>query len=90
MRLDIFLKLSRLVPRRLAAQALCDGGMVLVNNTAAKPSKAVSPGDEIEIKRHDRSIMVRVLAIPARKQVSKSEGRTLFEVLKETQTDDLF
>jgi ribosomal 50S subunit-recycling heat shock protein len=90
MRLDIFLKLSRLASQRLAAQTLCDGGKVSVNHTPAKPSKTVHQGDEIEIRRYGRTILARVLAIPAKRQVSRSEAGTLIEVLKETQNDDPF
>ena len=46
MRLDLFLKVSRLVPRRSLAQEFCDAGVVSVNGASAKSSKEVKAGDE--------------------------------------------
>ena len=85
MRLDLFLKASRLVPRRSIAKHLCEIGGIVVNRIPVKASKEIKPGDEIEIKRGERVTVVRVLAIPAGKQVSKSAASTLFEVISNQQ-----
>ena len=88
MRLDLFLKTSRLIPRRSLAQEFCDAGLIKVNGAAAKSSKEVKTGDEIEIKRRNRITRLKVLEIPSSKQVSKQLAPNLFEVLGEEILDD--
>ena len=88
MRLDLFLKTSRLILRRSLAQDFCDDGRVKVNNLTAKSSREVKPDDEIEIKRHNRLLKIRVLQIPKSKQVSRSEATNLYEVISEEVLDD--
>ena len=83
MRLDHFLRASRLVLRRTVAQELCEAGAVSVNGAAARSSRAVRPGDEITVRRRDRILTVRVAAVPATKQVAKSEAAALYELLGE-------
>ena len=83
MRLDLFLKSARLVLRRALANELCDAGLVRVNELTAKPSREVKAGDEIEIKRRSRITKFRVLRVPDKKQVSKQEAPTLYEILSE-------
>ncbi|HAK61357.1 MAG TPA: RNA-binding protein [Nitrospiraceae bacterium] len=65
MRLDLFLKISRLVKRRAVARTLCDAGKVLVNGQSARPARAVRPGDRLTLQFPSRSIELEVLAIPA-------------------------
>jgi ribosomal 50S subunit-recycling heat shock protein len=84
MRLDLFLKASRLVPRRAVAQALCDAGQVAVGGAQAKSSRAVRAGDEIELRRGQRVLLIRVLALPATRQVARSEASGLYEILSDT------
>ena len=79
MRLDLFLKLSRLVPRRTLAQQMCEAGAVKLNRSAAKSAHLVRPGDEIIIRQRGRLTTVRVLDVPA-KQVSKSAALSLYEI----------
>ncbi len=83
MRLDLFLKFSRLISRRNLAQKFCDAGLVKINNLAAKSSREVKPEDEIEIKRANRLTKIKVLAVPDKKQISKEDASNLFEVLSE-------
>ena len=83
MRLDLFLKLSRLCPRRTVAQQLCDAGFVLLNSRPAKPAHIVKPNDEIVVRRRDRETTVRVLSVPAARNVSRREADGLVEVLSE-------
>jgi ribosomal 50S subunit-recycling heat shock protein len=54
MRLDLYLKVSRLIPRRSLAQEFCDAGLIKINGAVAKSSKEVKTGDEIEIHRRNR------------------------------------
>ena len=88
MRLDLFLKVSRLILRRSLAQDFCDANKVSVNNQKAKSSREVKVGDEIEIKKGSRLTRVRVLEIPARKQVAKHEAANLYEILSENAVGD--
>lgn len=90
MRLDLFLKTSRLIPRRSLAQEFCDAGLIRVNNQIAKSSKEIKSDDEIEIKRRNRITRLKVLEIPAQKQVSKQSAASLFEILSEEVTEDEF
>jgi ribosomal 50S subunit-recycling heat shock protein len=84
MRLDLFLKASRLCPRRSVAQELCEAGAVSVNGTAAKSSRTVHAGDEISLRRRQRLLRVRVLALPAARQTSRREAPDLYEILSDT------
>jgi ribosomal 50S subunit-recycling heat shock protein len=80
MRLDIFLKLSRLVPRRTLAQEMCEAGVVKVNGLRAKSAHEVRPGDLLSIRQRGRITTVRVVNVPA-KPPSKREAPSLFETI---------
>jgi ribosomal 50S subunit-recycling heat shock protein len=84
MRLDQYLRASRLVVRRSVAQELCEAGAVSVNGQAARSSRAVRAGDEIILKRRGRILTVRVKEVPSAKQVSREQAQTLYEVVGET------
>lgn len=83
MRLDLFLKASRLCLRRAVAQELCEAGAVLVNGIAAKSSRTVQAGDEITLRRRNRQLTVRVLRLPASRQTSRSDAPTLYEIISD-------
>lgn len=83
MRLDLFLKASRLCPRRTVAQELCEAGAVTVNGAQAKPARNLHVGDEITLRRRNRLLNVRVLALPATRQTSRSESSSLYEIISE-------
>ena len=63
MRLDKFLKVSRLIKRRTIANEACDAGRVMVNGKVAKASANVKPGDVIEIGFGTRSVRAEVLSV---------------------------
>ena len=63
MRLDKYLKISRLIKRRTVANEACDGGRVSVNGAPAKASREVKLGDIIEIRFGARTVKVEVLSI---------------------------
>jgi ribosomal 50S subunit-recycling heat shock protein len=88
MRLDVFLKASRLCSRRTLAQKLCDAGRVSINGSSAKSSHAVKAGDEIVIRRHHKLTTVRVLSVPTARQTSRKEASTLYEILREESLDE--
>lgn len=79
MRLDKYLKVSRLIKRRTVANDAADGGRVTVNGAPAKPSKDVKPGDVIEIRFGARSVRVEVLSVSenARKEDAPAMYREL-------------
>ena len=83
MRLDLFLKTSRLIQRRSLAQAFCDSGLISLNGSPAKSSKDITAGDEITIKRRNRRTSVRVNALPRSKQIAKSAAAELYDIVSD-------
>ena len=79
MRLDKYLKVSRLIKRRTVANEACDAGRVLVNDKPAKASVSVKPGDIIEIQFGTRTVKVEVLQV--QETVKKEEADSLFRYL---------
>lgn len=88
MRLDLFLKASRLIVRRSLAQKFCDAHLVKVNDAAAKSSREIKTDDEIEIKRHNRLTRIKVLQVPDKKQVSKTDAPNLYEIISDEKSED--
>lgn len=89
MRIDQFLKISRLIPRRSLAQEFCDAGRIEVNGSKAKSSKEVTAGDEVKISRRNRRTIVRIDSVPDKKQLSKELAGGLYSVLSEEIVEDL-
>lgn len=81
MRLDKFLKTSRLIKRRTVANEACDASRILVNGKVAKASYDVKLGDEITVSFASRSITVRVTDI--RETTKKTEAFGMYEVISE-------
>lgn len=79
MRLDKYLKISRLIKRRTVANEACDAGRVFLNGKAARASADVKPGDTIEIQFGTRNVKVEVLDV--KETVRKEEAETLFKYL---------
>ena len=79
MRLDKFLKVSRLIKRRTVANEACDAGRVLVNDKTAKASLNVKEGDVIEIQFGTRVVKVEVLDV--QETVKKDEAKELYKYL---------
>ncbi|MBQ3029781.1 MAG: RNA-binding S4 domain-containing protein [Agathobacter sp.] len=79
MRLDKFLKVSRLIKRRTVANEACDAGRVMVNDKVAKASVDVKVGDIIEIAFGQKAVKVRVLDI--QDTTKKDEAKDLFEYI---------
>lgn len=80
MRLDKFLKVSRLIKRRTVANEVSDMGRVLVNNNPAKPAKQLKEGDIITIEYANRKVIAKVLKVPTG-NVSIQESSSLYELL---------
>lgn len=79
MRLDKYLKVSRLIKRRTVANEACDNGRVSLNGQPARASAAVKPGDIIEISFGNRTTRVEVLAVE--ETVRKEEAAELFRYI---------
>ncbi|MGZ8842684.1 MAG: S4 domain-containing protein [Pyrinomonadaceae bacterium] len=85
MRLDLFLKLSRLCPRRSLAQTLCDAGFVLLNGRPSKSAHLVKVGDEIVVRHRNNQTTARVMSVPAARSVSRADAKLLVEIVNETE-----
>ena len=81
MRLDKYLKVSRLIKRRTVAHDMCSAGRVLLNGRPAKPGADVKPGDTLEIGFGSGRTRLKILAV--RDTVRKEEAEALYEMLQE-------
>lgn len=79
MRLDKYLKVSRLIKRRTVANEACDAGKIAVNGKPARASYDVKIGDVIEITLGSRSVKVRVLEV--KETVRKDDANTMYEAV---------
>lgn len=79
MRLDKYLKVSRLIKRRTVANEACDGGRVFINDKAAKASTNVKVGDIITIQFGNKEVKVEVLDI--QDTTKKDEAKELFRYI---------
>ena len=79
MRLDKFLKVSRLIKRRTVSNEACDAGRVLVNGKPAKASLAVKEGDVLEIRFGARTVKAEILDVA--ETVKKDEAKELYRYL---------
>ena len=79
MRLDKYLKVSRLIKRRTVANEACDAGRVVVNGKAARASVSVKAGDIIEIQFGTSSVKVEVLDV--QETVRKDDAKELYRYL---------
>jgi len=81
MRLDKFLKISRIIKRRTVANSACSGGRVSVNSRVAKPGADVKTGDILEIRFGSHMGKYRILSL--QEHVRKESAQDLYEVLQE-------
>ncbi len=86
MRLDKFLKVSRIIKRRTVAKEACEGGRVKVNGQTGKPGRSVSPGDRLEIAFGNRTLEVEIQEVKS--HVPASSAQSLYEVIREEYADD--
>ena len=83
MRLDKYLKVSRLIKRRTVANEACDASRITVNGKNAKASYDVKIGDEISISFGSKLVTVKVLDI--RDTTKKTEAVGMYEIISETE-----
>jgi len=80
MRIDKFLKVSRLIKRRTVANEACDNERVSVNGKVVRASYDVKVGDEIEIRFGERALSVRVLEVV--EHIGKDQAHTMYEEIR--------
>ena len=81
MRIDKFLKVSRLLKRRALAQEACDGGRVKVNGKTVKPSYTVKVNDVVEIGFNSGTVKFKILDV--KETVRKEQAENLYEIITE-------
>ncbi len=82
MRLDKYLKVSRIIKRRTVANDACSGGRVSVNGRAAKPGADVKEGDNLEIRFGNHTGRYRILSV--QEHARKESAQEMYEVLQES------
>ncbi|MEG6617178.1 RNA-binding S4 domain-containing protein [Peptococcaceae bacterium 1198_IL3148] len=82
MRLDKFIKVSRIIKRRTVAKEVCDSGKVLLNQRVAKAGSEVKPGDVLEIQFGNKTLKVKILEV--KENAPAKEAASLYQVLEET------
>ncbi len=80
MRLDKYLKVSRLIKRRTVANEACEQGRVTLNDKVAKPSADVKIGDVLSIRFGEKELKVRVTAVA--EHVKKDDASSMFEAIQ--------
>ena len=80
MRLDKYLKISRLIKRRTVANEACDAGRVLVNGKVARASYDVKEGDVLELQLGSRTIRAKVLTVA--ETVRKEAASDMYQILE--------
>ena len=79
MRIDKFLKVSRLLKRRTVAQEACDGGRVKVNGRTVKPAQQIKEGDIVELGFNSGTLSFKVLMI--KETVRKEEAEKMYQII---------
>ena len=86
MRLDLFLKWSRVILRRTLAKETCDAGRVKVNDTGARAGRDVEVGDTITVELARRRLKFKVVSLPPHAP-GKIEARSMIEILEDSRID---
>ena len=81
MRIDKFLKVSRIIKRRTVSKDACDKDRILINGKAAKPSKEVNVGDIVEVVYMNSTVKFRVKSLE--NAVKKEDAENMYEVIYE-------
>lgn len=81
MRIDKFLKVSRILKRRTVARDACDGGKVIINGKEAKPSHQIAVGDVVEIDYATGTLKFKITEI--KETIKKEEAAGLYEIIQD-------
>ena len=87
MRVDSFLKQSRLVKRRTLAKELCDEGAVTLNGRPVRAGKEIAPGDRLGLRLWNRRLTIEVERLPERAP-SAAEARKLYRIVTESRVEE--
>lgn len=85
MRLDKFLKISRIIKRRSVAKEVADKGRIQINGKLAKSSSDVKIGDEVKIQFGNKTLEVKVIEL--HESTKKEDAEKMYEILSETRTN---
>ena len=80
MRLDKYLKVSRIIKRRTVAKEVCESGRITINDKVAKPSTKIKEGDIIEITFANRVLKAQIINIA--EHVRKENAKEMYEILE--------
>lgn len=86
MRLDKYLKISRIIKRRTVAKEACESGRVSINNKVAKPSTEINEGDIIEIRFAKSSLKAKIINIM--EHVTKDNAKDMYELISGVEDSD--
>lgn len=81
MRLDKYLKVSRIIKRRTVAKEVCENDRVLINGKSAKPSTDVKEGDIIEIQYASKVLKAKIINVM--EHVTKENAKLMYEIIEE-------
>jgi len=87
MRLDLFLKLTRIIKQRTVAKQACDAGAVLLNGAAVKPGTAVQQGDRLQIDLPTFSLEAEVLEVPTRGNIPRHDIERYVRIVERQSKD---
>jgi ribosomal 50S subunit-recycling heat shock protein len=87
LRVDNFLKQSRLVKRRTLAKELCDEGAVTLNGRPVRAGKEIAPGDRLGLRLWNRRLTIEVERLPERAP-SAAEARRLYRIVTESRVEE--
>lgn len=85
MRLDKWLKVSRLIKRRTVAKEVCDAGRIQINGRAAKAGSEVKPGDKLSVQYGGRQIVAEVLLIA--ETVRADQADSMYRLISESRAE---
>jgi len=85
LRIDKFLKVSRLIKRRSVAKEICDAGRISINGRVAKAGTIVAVGDEVTVRYGQQIVTVRVQQLPL--TATKADAALLYEIIASTQAN---
>ncbi len=86
MRLDKYLKVSRIIKRRTVAKEACESGRVLINDKVSKPGTEIKEGDIIEIRFANKSLKARIISIA--EHVRKEEAKAMYEIIEGVEDEE--
>jgi ribosomal 50S subunit-recycling heat shock protein len=86
MRLDKYLKVSRIIKRRTLAKEVSDAGRVLINNKVAKSSTTVKVGDIVEIKYGNKLFIIKVKELL--ESTKKDDAKTMYEIIEDKRLNE--